>query len=108
TANVGRAARLHDDLLDYLRRRRAEGHPIGDWVRPLMADLYIELETVRCLSYEAATQAEQGSTPDGVALGGVKIAGAELHQQLGEAALQILGPYGLSDGPAAPHGAPPA
>jgi alkylation response protein AidB-like acyl-CoA dehydrogenase len=104
TANVGRAARLHDDLIAHVRR--AEGSRAPEWVRTLLADLYIELEAVRCMSYEAAAHAEQGDTPDGVALGGVKIAAAELYQHMGEAALQILGPYGLSDDPEAPHGEP--
>lgn len=97
TANTGRCARMHDDLVGYIQAANARGHMIenSQWVRHLIAELYIDLESVRCVSYEAVAYAKRGITLGGVPLGGAKIAAAELYQRTSEAGMKILGHYGL-------------
>ena len=94
TANTGRAARMHDDLAAYVRSLKATDGG-AQWMRHLLADLYVELESVRCMSYEAAAHANRGIGMDGVALGGAKIAAAELYQRMSEAGMKLLGHLGL-------------
>lgn len=94
TANTGRAARMHDDLAAYVQSLNSTDSG-AQWMRHLLADLYIEMESVRCMSYEAAAHADRGVGMDGVSLGGAKIAAAELYQRMSEAGMKILGHLGL-------------
>lgn len=98
---LGMAQRSFDDLLGYLRQREQFGAPIGSFqaVRHRMADLAIEIEAARALTYATAHRVAAGGGPPeqlirATSMAKVKV--TETAKQVALEGIQLMGGYGYT------------
>jgi alkylation response protein AidB-like acyl-CoA dehydrogenase len=98
---LGMAQRTFDDLLSYVRQREQFGSPIGSFqaLRHRIADLAIEIEASRALTYATTRQVEQGlgSAEDRVRMTSMaKVKVTETAKRVALEGVQMMGGYGYS------------
>jgi alkylation response protein AidB-like acyl-CoA dehydrogenase len=95
-ALVARRRRMFDELVGHVRETRRNGRPLGQdpQVRHILAELAIELNVARLLSYRTAWVLEQGRVPFAEA-SMTKVHTSELDQRLTNFGIGILGLHGL-------------
>ena len=89
------ARRGLDDLVDYCREAGGDGKPLiaDQMVRNKLADIVIETELGRFLSYRVATMQAKGQVPN-MEASVAKVYLSELAQRLALAGVQIMGLHG--------------
>ncbi len=97
-SGIGSAAlarRGLDELVDYCRETGGDGKPLiaDQMVRNRLADIAIETELGRFLSYRVATMQAKGQVPN-MEASAAKVYLSELAQRLALAGVQIMGLYG--------------
>jgi len=97
-SNISSAAasrRSLEELVEYCREDRGDGKPpISDqMVRNRLADIAIETELGRFLSYRVATMQARGEVPN-MEASVAKAYHSELSQRIAQAGVQIMGLYG--------------
>jgi acyl-CoA dehydrogenase len=95
---IGIAQRALDECLKYSRQRHAFGQPIANFqaIQFMMADMAIELEAMRLLTYKAAWLVDQGQSPN-VTASYAKAFSADACMRITIDAVQIFGGYGYMD-----------
>ncbi|MFI5623305.1 acyl-CoA dehydrogenase family protein [Nocardioides sp. NPDC051685] len=98
---LGMAQRSFDDLLGYLREREQFGAPIGSFqaVRHRVADLAIEIEASRALTYDTARRvaANEGAPEELVrATSMAKVKVTETAKRVALEGVQLMGGYGYT------------
>jgi alkylation response protein AidB-like acyl-CoA dehydrogenase len=98
---VGMAERTLDDLLSYVKERKQFGKAIGTFqaLRHRIADLRIELECSRVLTYDVAgrVQAGRGRTMELAALTSMaKVKVTETAKRIALEGMQMMGGYGYA------------
>ena len=89
------ARRSFERLLEYCRQTKDDGIPLpaNPQVRHKLAELAIEIEIGRFLSYRVASIQARGEVPN-MEASAAKLYHSELSQRLANAGLQILGLHG--------------
>ena len=92
---VGIAQRALDECLKYSKQRSAFGQPISNFqaVQFMLADMAIEIEAMRLLSYKAAWLVDQGQSPNAIS-SYAKAFSADACMRITTDAVQIFGGYG--------------
>lgn len=92
---IGLSQRALDESLKYARQREAFGQAIANFqaVQFMLADMAIELEAMRLLTYKAAWMLDQGA-PSTIVSSYAKAFGADRTMQITTNAVQIFGGYG--------------
>lgn len=87
--------RVLEELLDYAKTNEQNGTPISDSpiMRNRLANLAIEVEVSRLISYNIAWMQGEGLVPNKESSMG-KVVGTELQQHLTETGMQMLGLHG--------------
>lgn len=98
---LGMAQRSFDDLLGYLREREQFGAPIGSFqaVRHRVADLAIEIEASRALTYDTARRvaANEGAPEELIrATSMAKVKVTETAKRVAMEGIQLMGGYGYT------------
>jgi alkylation response protein AidB-like acyl-CoA dehydrogenase len=98
---LGMAQRAFDDLLAYVKQREQFGSPIGSFqaLRHRIADLAIEIESSRALTYATTHQVEQGLGSDQDRIRATSMAKVKVTETAKRVALegvQMMGGYGYS------------
>jgi butyryl-CoA dehydrogenase len=96
---LGLGQRALDDLLTYVGERRQFGRSIGSFqaVRHRIADLAMELECARLLTYEVAEMMEHGSSKELTKLTSMaKIKTSETAKNIALEGMQLMGGYGYA------------
>jgi alkylation response protein AidB-like acyl-CoA dehydrogenase len=95
---LGLAQGAYEQALAYARERQQFGRPIGKFqaVQFMLADMAVELEAGRALTYKAAWLKDQGR-PFAHAASMAKLYTGELARRAANASLQIHGGYGYMD-----------
>lgn len=98
---IGMADRAFDDMLAYVKERKQFGKPIGTFqaLRHRIADLAIEVECSRLLTYDVAARVEAGrGTPQELAgltsIAKVKV--TETAKRVALEGMQMMGGYGYA------------
>jgi alkylation response protein AidB-like acyl-CoA dehydrogenase len=93
---VGLMAAAYEDALDYVQQRQAFGGPIGRFqiLQHYLADMYINLENARNLTYKAAWLCDQGK-PYHLEATMAKLVAAEGSLHAGTHGAEIFGGYGI-------------
>jgi len=102
--HLGRARRMIDDLLGYVRDTRRNGRSLSEdpLVRYKLADYTVQVAIARMMCYNIAYMEDKGMIP-GYEASATKNYCAELCQRLSSAGLGMMGMYGqLDHGPDAP------
>lgn len=91
-ASINRTRRLFGCVIEYIRRSKVNGEPMGSlsWLRDRIGALAAEIEIGRQLLMHCVAMAEQGKVPIHEAAMS-KCYSAELMERFGEAALDLLG-----------------
>lgn len=86
---------LYQDLVDYVKKTKRRGIPLAEEsvVRHKLADLQVQYEVGRLLTYRVAWVLDRGHLPNYEAAM-AKAFCTEFEQRLAKVATQILGPYG--------------
>ena len=97
-SGIGSAAAARrglDELVEYCREARGDDKPLiaDQMVRNRLADIAIETELGRFLSYRVATMQAKGQVPN-MEASVAKVYLSELSQRLAEAGVRIMGLYG--------------
>ena len=84
-----------EELTSYCADTRSNGARLIDkpGVRSKLADLWVEVNIIRLLSYRVVTMQERGIVPNHEA-SIVKVFNSELNQRIGRAGIQLLGLHG--------------
>jgi acyl-CoA dehydrogenase len=92
---IGIAQRALDECLKYSRQRTAFGQPIASFqaIQFMMADMAIEIEAMRLLTYKAAWLVDRGEIPN-VLSSYSKAFSADACMKITTDAVQIFGGYG--------------
>ena len=92
---IGIAQRALDECLKYSRERKAFGQPIASFqaIQFMMADMAIEIEAMRLLSYKAAWLVDRGEFPNAIS-SYAKAFSADACMKITTDAVQIFGGYG--------------
>jgi len=98
---LGMAQRAFDDLLTYVRQREQFGAPIGSFqaVRHRIADLAIEIEASRALTYDTTHRVANGmGTPEELvrATSMAKVKVTETAKKVALEGIQLMGGYGYT------------
>jgi alkylation response protein AidB-like acyl-CoA dehydrogenase len=95
---LGLAQGAYEQALAYARERQQFGRPIGKFqaVQFMLADMAVEIEAGRALTYKAAWLKDQGR-PFAHAASMAKLYTGELARRAANASLQIHGGYGYMD-----------
>lgn len=95
---VGISQRALDECLKYSRQRVAFGQPIANFqaIQFMMADMAVELEAMRLLTYKAAWMVDEGIRPN-VISSYAKAFSADACMKITTDAVQIFGGYGYFD-----------
>jgi butyryl-CoA dehydrogenase len=98
---LGMAQRAFDDLLDYVRQREQFGATIGSFqaLRHRIADLAIEIEAARALTYDTTYRVAQGvGTPEELirATSMAKVKVTETAKKVALEGIQMMGGYGYT------------
>ena len=92
---IGTSRRLLDDLLVYAREEMGNGGSAmtNQLIRHRLAEMAIEVEISRILSYRVAWMQDRGLNPEAAA-SLVKVFGTEMMQVLANVGMQMIGLYG--------------
>jgi acyl-CoA dehydrogenase len=92
---IGIAQRALDECLRYSRQRTAFGQPIASFqaIQFMMADMAIDIEASRLLTYKAAWLVDQGQIPNALS-SYAKAFSADACMRITTDAVQIFGGYG--------------
>ena len=92
---VAYSRRLLDDLTDYVEELEDKGvhRASQEWVRDLLAEMYVEVEVARLFAYKVAWMQSEGLVPNKEASIS-KVFGTETYQRVAETGLRILGLFG--------------
>jgi acyl-CoA dehydrogenase len=92
---VGVSQRALDECLRYSRERSAFGHPIANFqaIQFMLADMAVNIEAMRLLTYKAAWLVDRGETPNAIS-SYAKLFGSEACMKITIDAVQIFGGYG--------------
>jgi acyl-CoA dehydrogenase len=92
---IGIAQRALDECLIYSRQRTAFGQPIANFqaLQFMMADMAIEIEASRLLTYKAAWLVDRGQSPNAIS-SYAKAFSADACMRIATNAVQIFGGYG--------------
>jgi alkylation response protein AidB-like acyl-CoA dehydrogenase len=95
TEAPARAQRLLNDLVRYARLTKKNGRPLADdpTVRQRLAQLAVEIDVARCLSYRVTTTQARGEIP-GPEAPANKVFTSEMIQRIAQVGMQMLGLYG--------------
>ena len=95
---IGIAQRALDECLKYSRQRTAFGQPIASFqaIQFMMADMAIEIEAMRLLTYKAAWMVDRGELPNAISSYAKAFAG-DACMRITTDAVQIFGGYGYMD-----------
>lgn len=97
---IGIAQRALEDLLTYLKQRHQFGRPLADFqaLRHRVADLAIDLESSRLLTYEVAQRLEEApDDPQTTRLTSMaKVKATETSKRMSLEGLQMMGGYGYA------------
>jgi alkylation response protein AidB-like acyl-CoA dehydrogenase len=87
--------RTLEELVDFAKENSRNGRPLVDdpVVRHRLADLAIEVEVSRLISYNVAWMQSEGLVPNKEASMG-KVFGTELQQHVARSGLELMGLYG--------------
>ncbi len=87
--------RTLDDLVEFCKENTLRGKRIAEdpIIRRRLAELYVEAEISRMMSYEIASMQSQGLVPNKEA-SMAKVSGTELQQKVAELGMSILGMHG--------------
>jgi alkylation response protein AidB-like acyl-CoA dehydrogenase len=101
-AAMANGRRLLDDLVDHTRSASRGGRPLFDdrRVRRVLAEMQVEVEMGRLLSYRVAWLQSRGVVPN-VEASQAKLYAAELSQRVAQGGLRILGLPGALHEPSA-------
>jgi alkylation response protein AidB-like acyl-CoA dehydrogenase len=90
-----RAQRILNDLVRYAKLTKKNGHTLAEDpnVRQRLAQMAIEIDVARCLSYRVATTQSRGEIP-GPEAPANKVFCSELIQRLAQVGMQMMGLYG--------------
>ena len=90
-----RAQRILNDLVRYAKLTKKNGHTLADDsnVRQRLAQMAIEIDVARCLSYRVATTQSREDIP-GPEAPANKVFCSELIQRLAQVGMQMMGLYG--------------
>ncbi|PTL37763.1 acyl-CoA dehydrogenase family protein [Alkalicoccus saliphilus] len=93
--NLGSSVKLLDHCLDYVFTREQFGKPLFDQqvIQHKLADMTVEIEALRALTYRTAWQADQGKKVIKEA-SVVKLYGSEVYGRIADTAVQIFGGKG--------------
>jgi alkylation response protein AidB-like acyl-CoA dehydrogenase len=94
-AAMANGRRLLDDLIAYTRTATCGGRPLFDdaRVRRLLAEMQIDVEMGRLLSYRVAWLQSRGAIPN-VEASQAKLYAAELSQRVAQGGMRVLGLHG--------------
>jgi acyl-CoA dehydrogenase len=92
---IGISQRALDECLKYSRQRRAFGQPIANFqaIQFMMADMAVEIEAMRLLTYKAAWLVDRGQVPNAIS-SYAKLFSADACMKITIDAVQIFGGYG--------------
>lgn len=95
--SLGLAEGAFDESVQYMKDRKASGHPIGDFqgMRWKLADMYKDIEAGRGLLYRACQSADP--FPDPLLAATAKVFCNEMSVRVTSEAVQIHGGYGFTD-----------
>ena len=95
---IGIGQRALDECLKYSRQRTAFGQPIASFqaLQFMMADMAIEVEAMRLLTYKAAWLVDRGEMPNAISSYAKAFAG-DACMRITTDAVQIFGGYGYMD-----------
>jgi acyl-CoA dehydrogenase len=95
---IGIAQRALDESVKYSRQRTAFGAPIASFqaLQFMMADMAIEIEAMRLLTYKAAWLVDRGEMPNAIS-SYAKAFAADACMKITTDAVQIFGGYGYMD-----------
>ena len=93
---IGEFRRVFEDLLEYVMQAKRDGTPLRQdpSVRQKLAEIKIKIEICYLLFWKTADSLDKGLVPSTEA-SVLKLTATELSRSLAEAAMDILGPYGL-------------
>ncbi len=93
---IGGFRRVFEELLDFVKQGRRDGSPLGSYpsVRKRLAEIAIKIEIGYTFFWKTAAMLDRGHMPN-VEASILKLTATELSRGLAEAAMEILGPYGL-------------
>ena len=97
--NVGAAKAVLDYALKYVSEREQFGQPIGKFqaVQHRLANLAMEIEAARLLTYKAAWLEEQDSSMDAHLMAAMaKLKSSEVYKQATLDGMQVMGGYGYA------------
>jgi alkylation response protein AidB-like acyl-CoA dehydrogenase len=97
--SVGAAQACVDACVTYAQTRKQFGKPIGNFqlVQEMIADMTVETEAARLLTYRAATIKDTTGDPATIETSMAKYYASEMVQRVAHNAIQIHGSYGYSD-----------
>jgi alkylation response protein AidB-like acyl-CoA dehydrogenase len=97
---IGSAQRTFDDLLDYVKERKQFGKAIGTFqaMRHRIADLAIEIESAKSLTYDTVLRADRGSDPEELVrlTSMAKVKATETAKRVALEGVQMMGGYGYA------------
>jgi acyl-CoA dehydrogenase len=92
---VGISQRALDECLKYAQQRHAFGQPIANFqaIQFMLADMAVNIEAMRLLTYKAAWLVDRGETPNAIS-SYAKLFSADACMKITTDAVQIFGGYG--------------
>jgi 3-oxocholest-4-en-26-oyl-CoA dehydrogenase alpha subunit len=93
---IGGFKRFFEDLMTYVKETARDGKPLGncDWVRKKLVQIALRIEIGYLYVWKVAKMLDRGLSPT-IEASSLKVIASELSRQLAEAAIDIMGPYGL-------------
>jgi len=92
---IGVSQRALDECVKYSQQRNAFGQPIASFqaIQFMMADMAVNVEAMRLLTYKAAWMVDRGETPNAIS-SYAKLFSSEACMKITTDAVQIFGGYG--------------
>jgi acyl-CoA dehydrogenase len=92
---IGVSQRALDECVKYSQQRNAFGQPIASFqaIQFMMADMAVNIEAMRLLTYKAAWMVDRGETPNAVS-SYAKLFSSEACMKITTDAVQLFGGYG--------------
>ncbi|MGK0499547.1 MAG: alkylation response protein AidB-like acyl-CoA dehydrogenase [Oceanicoccus sp.] len=96
---MGAMQALMDATVEYTRTREQFGQPLSKFqaLQHRMADMYLKVEEMRSLLYNAAIQVDEGSEQASLACAALKVKTAEAGKYVSQQAIQLHGGIGMTD-----------